>query len=175
MGSGSVSACFVTSEVEGGSTYETEHEVSSTHVAHPDLLNKIEELNEFFVKAKGMDIVHDLSKIQLTAKQGEKVKELSKILALVNESRYDSMEVTGLKIKKKEDEITHCVISGKQTHADGKVVGTATTLIDLNGSKFGIEEHLSSLCEEIEVEAYAFFFEKKRAQIEMDFEGKEAA
>lgn len=166
-----ITAKFEQLSYDGDVSTADVHEVFSSRVCHPDLMELLDGLKMTMAVANDLLPHRNLGKIP--PKQREQVDALSKLWHKMDQEVIDGITVTGLAIQG-DEESQSVVITGKRD-VKGKnrerftSVALNSPKIMLGGDIFGFEAELAEDVERIIDEVYLYYAERKSAQTEMAF------
>lgn len=139
------------------------------YLPHPDLTEKLGELQLYFASRigilKGWDFARD------------HLRKDSKALEAAMEEHKANVErckISGISFSGESSEDLKVKITGSYKTPDGGAIGMATPAILLENDKLGYEEDVKEICEEIKKEVYAYLFQHKKFQLDIESEAEKA-
>lgn len=157
-------AHWISAETEGAETFNSENLKKSTKDIHPDLTTKIRSLDEIVMAIRGYNDFKLVLESSMFGANGAQKAAIEKTLHSIKER----VDVSGISING-DDEKKKVSITFKFEEDSKQVVGSSTHAIYLSQEKYGYEEDLQNIVEEIEDEVYAYLFEGKRSQQQIQF------
>lgn len=158
---------------EGRASYD-EIVVISDRWPHPDLREAIKKLNVFLADANGLRPYRNLPHIPPGKIEKWNQKEIQDILEVLDNHVYAGVEASGIALYGKDHDLG-VIITGKHQTKTSAVAMNSPKL-RVNGDSFGFEASVFDVVDEIVEEARKFVFDKKSAQMQMEFPaGEEGA
>jgi hypothetical protein len=147
-------------EVDGYETFYDKVTYQTGKVIHPDLMNVLNQMKPMFAKAYDYSFIRDIIlKAEFGATQDQAVIAENTYQEILKKINMTGAAMSGSKDKK------GCIITATYISPTGKKRGVVTERIGFNLQKYGFEEELERLFDDLEEEAFSFIFENKRAKI----------
>lgn len=159
---GGLTIAFGTNESDGVETYNDKDLKESAKVPHPDLTSKLREL------IPTVATVFGYAKLRGTVKSNKKVEDE---LEENYQNIIANLEVNGISLSGTGNNKGVVIMATMKAESNQKMA-INTHRIRFNESRYGFEEELESLTDEIRIECFEYLFNGKRAQLEL-FESKE--
>lgn len=155
-----VDATFVETRNVDGESKPILHHIESSIVPHPDLLDLRDKLKMVLVKAFGFDSV--LNEAEKHVPKGAKMtKVTNKYLDVLNKIEVTKVSISG------EDQLRGAVVSGKIESFNGAKSAINSPRVVFSSEKIGLEKDTQKTVDLICIEVYKYFFENKRAQLDL--------
>lgn len=153
----------------GGDQYISDITLKDPREPHPDLTCLIDKLDTLLAKSVGFGDI-------LTVKEGvdiQMTKAQNLVIDRVFAHLLSLIEVTGIAISGDEGK-QGAVITGTMLCKNGGVVALNSPHIKTALDKFGFEEELQEIIDDLHREVYLFLYEHKAAQLDLFNEAAEA-
>lgn len=139
------------------------------YLPHPDLTEKLAELRLYFASRIGMLKGWDFAREHLR-------KDSKALEAAIEEHKanIDRCKISGITFSGDTEEDRKVKITGSYKTPDGGAIGMATPAILLSNDVLGYEEDVKEICEEIKKEVYAYLFQHKKMQLDIESEAEKA-
>lgn len=159
---GGLDCHFEVEEVSGQEVYLEKYHTESSKDLHPDLSSKFLELKPILARIYHLSFFRDIIQkpdFKATAKQSQFAEKFyQEILSRIN--------VTGVAISG-QDKNEGIIITGTFKADTNQIMAINSHRIRFVDTKYGFEENLEILVDEIKEEVFAFLFENKRAQLSL--------
>lgn len=154
--------CKITKEGLDFSFFEkgnghNEYSVTCEGIAHPDLVNKLDELKEFMAKRLNLLTGWDFAREHLRSNMDLLQEAIKGYDAEVERCVVSGIVFVG------SDQLKGIKITGSLKCSQGSF-GLATPNITFSSEKLGYEKTVEEICEKIREEVYLYHFKNKRAQ-----------
>lgn len=141
--------------------------VSSEYQPHPDLKVKMDQLQLYMATRLGLLEGWDFSREHLGIEKEDEMKQ-----AVQNhKDTIARCNVNGLTFLG-EGETAGVQITGSVKCTNGGSFGLAVPKIIFDSDKLGYESEVKEICEEIKIEVYAYRFQSKKLQLDIETELK---
>jgi hypothetical protein len=153
---------WIRSEKSGMETFDNKETRESPKFVHNDLKKKVESLGEIVATIRGYNdfkLVTESREFAANDKQKEAIDKT--ILEIKKRISVSGISLSGQGEKKK------VVITFKFTEDNGQVKGGSTHPIFLSETKFGYEEDLEKIVNDLEDEVFSYLFEDKKADLSL--------
>lgn len=173
---GGISIKYTDMEVEDAITNTNNRGLDSTKDPHPDLVNKVKDLNLFVAKIHNMLSYNALKKAHSTAKLDEAIKTMIPTFNKLDEEVLNHIDVTGFSLSGEQENLG--VVIKAINRYNKEAIALNTSRINLEGTKHGFEVKLAESIDAIIEEVQKYLFEGKCAvaqQMDMFEEGKKKA
>lgn len=148
---------------EGGSDAGIVSKIGET-TPHPDLQKSLDALKAIMARRLGLlegtDIAREISKGDLAKYE----LALNREKEIINRCNVNGLTFTGSGDK------FGVMITGSVLLPISGSVGLAVSKIAFNEDSLGYEKEVEQLCEKVKVEVYAYRFQNKKAQLDIEFE-----
>lgn len=152
---------------EGGSDLGMVTKLGET-TAHPDLQKALDRLRPIMARRLGLlcgtDVARDIAKGDLSKYQVAMDKETE----VINRCNVNGITFVG------SGEKYGVMLTGSILVPGGGSVGLAVPKIAFELDTLGYESECEDLCEEVKKEVYAYRFQNKKAQLDLEFEANKA-
>jgi hypothetical protein len=166
------SGVIIDFKVTGGDSIPTiSHSVENPQFPHPDMLNAIDELKDFLIKAVGKETIHSEKIIAGFKGKFKKETEFAELENAIEEhikGERTKITVTGVAISGYESN-RGAIITGTYLCRNGSKIALNSPRIRFEGEMFGFEGELSEIVQVIQSEAYQYTFKDKQAQQQIVF------
>jgi hypothetical protein len=147
-------------EVDGDETFYDKVTYQTGKVIHPDLMIVLNQMKPMFAKSYDYSFIRDIIlKVEFGATQDQAVIAENTYQEILKKINMTGAAMSGSKGKK------GCVITATYVSPTGKKRGVVTERIGFNLQKYGFEDELERLFDDLEGEAFNLIFENKRAKI----------
>lgn len=154
-----VDATFTESRSIDKETKKINHSIESNIAPHPDLIELRDKLKSCLIAAFGFDSVHNEAEKYLKGAQMTKVND--KYLDILGKIEVTKVSISG------EDQLRGAVVSGKMESFNGSKCAINTPRIVFSSNKVGLEKTTQETVDLIAIETYKYFYENKRAQLDL--------
>lgn len=159
---GGIDVHYEVVEVVGNESYCNKYHVESAKDIHPDLMTLFKNLRP--IMARLFNITSFLTLVETDDfKATKKQKDIARDFA---DEEMQNIEVRGVSFSGADDNVG-VVLTGLFTFSNGQKAAINSPRIKFDLFKFGFEDELEQICEEIEKETYLFLFKGKKAQLEL--------
>lgn len=168
---GGISIIYTDMEVEDAITNTNKRGLDSTKDPHPDLFNKVKDLNYFVAKIHNMLSYQALKKANATAKLDEAIKTMQPTFDKLDVEVLNNIDVTGFSLSGEQENLG--VVIKAVNRYNKEAIALNTSRINLEGTKHGFEVKLAEAIDAIIEEVQMYLFEGKCAivdQQKMEFE-----
>ena len=148
---------------EGGTDAGTIHKQGEAE-SHPDLQEKMNQLKIYMAQRLGLLDGWDFCRENL---KGD--LDVTKIVLDEHKAVIERCNIKGLTFKG-DGELYGVMITGSFKLPKGGSIGIAVPKITFAAETLGYEEDIQTICEEIKEEVYAYRFQGKRAQTDIETE-----
>lgn len=171
---GGLDVKFDTEEAEKNEVYRDKNHIESSRDVHPDLREKFDELKIIVARVFHLTFFSVLVENKFfNADKGQK-----KIAQKMEDELLKKIDVTGISLSG-SDKNKGVVITATITADTNQKMAINTHRMNFSGTKYGFEEQLEQIVDEIRGKVYEFLFNNKRQQLELfdqpEEDGKAAA
>ena len=159
---GGLDVHFEVEEACGAEVYRENYHVSSTKEIHPDLKRKLDELKPVVARVYHLSFFRSLMDAP-DFKATNKQKELANNAF---EEIIKKIDVTGISLSGKDDNQGVIITSTFKADSNQKMA-INTHRIKFKDTRYGFEEDVEDIVDDLEREVYAFLFKNKKAQLEL--------
>jgi hypothetical protein len=147
--------------VDGDETFYDKHKLITAKVHHPDLMNILNQMKSMFAKAFDYSFMRDI----ILKPEFKANKSQAEIAESTYQEILKKIDISGIQTSGKGDK-RGCVINAKFTSPTGKKrkKEVPTEFINFSTQKYGFEDELDRLVNDLEDEVYEFIFNNKRAK-----------
>lgn len=139
---------------------------SSEHAPHPELKEKMDQLQLYMAQILGLLDGWDYSRANIKFKDSEEALKGAKS---GHDEAVSRCSIGGL-VFLGEGETMGVKITGSIKTPKAGSVGLSTPKITFESEKLGVEEEVAEICEEIKKEVYAYRFQGKKHQTDIETE-----
>lgn len=155
-----------------GVTVTDRYKKETATFPHPDLLQAIESLKDFLIRAVGKETIHTEKLIAGFKDKFKKEAEFAELEAAIEDhikGEKTKITVTGISLSG-YDSNKGVIITGTYLCKNGSKIAINSPRIRFEGESFGFEGALFDICNVIQTEAYLYTFKDKQAQQQIVFE-----
>lgn len=159
---------FVYQVIDGATQYDLKDHIESPIVPHPDLRDRVTRLNTYVARIYALTFFRDMilqPEFEATPKQSEAAERYY-------QSILERIKVTGVCLSG-NDKHKGCIITAVFMAENRIPMALNTHRIRFSESRYGFEEELGEICEEIESECFEYLYNNKQAQLDLFPEGEE--
>jgi hypothetical protein len=152
-------------EEESGDSNETFYDKDSkksAKIPHPDVFNILNQMKPMFAKAYDYSFIRDI----ILRKEFLATHEQAEIAENTYQEILKKISITGISVSGKGEKKA-CVITATYVSPTGKKRGVATEPIKFGLQKYGFEDELDRLMNDLESESYEFLVNNKKASVSM--------
>jgi hypothetical protein len=145
---------------DGDETFYDKYTMQTAKVIHPDLMIILNQMKPMFAKSYDYSFIRDIiMKAEFGATQDQAVIAENTYQEILKKINMTGIAMSGSKDKK------GVIITATYVSPTGKKRGVSTERITFNLQKYGFEDELERLFDDLEEEVYGFIYENKRAKI----------
>lgn len=148
--------------------FGNEHTVSPKEHVHPDLTNKLNELKLYMATSIGLLSGWDFARDKIKKDPDALKMAIEGHKETVNRCKPNGFGFVG------EGETRGVAFTGSIKSPFAGQTGLSFPKITFGKEVFGIEQEVEQLCEEIKAEIYAYLFQSKKAQLDIETEAEKA-
>lgn len=157
---GGVDLIYTVKENIDGEIYHEKYHKQSLKDAHPDLINKMNELKPILARVYHLSFFKTILETE-EFNSSDKQREIASDAfdEILKKIRISQLSISG------KDQNMGVVISGGMIAETNQVMAMNTHHLKLEQIKYGFEEELSEIVNDIINESFEFIYENKRSQI----------